>query len=159
MPETPHSKVTEKVREFNRFYLPAMGLLGIHYLGSEYSSTEARVLYEIHECEGCNAAHITAAMNIDKSYLSKILSCHEKNGYLKKIPSAKDRRSYDLYLTEKGKARTEAFIQQSNNEISSILNHLSRDEQLQLAQALDTIMKLLRQGGPSHDHRSLSSEL
>lgn len=103
MPETPHSKITEKVREFNRFYLPAMGLLGIHYLGSEYSSTEARVLYEIHECEGCNAAHITAAMNIDKSYLSKILSCHEKNGYLKKSPPLKIEGHTIYILQRKGK--------------------------------------------------------
>ena len=47
-----------KIRSFNRFYMPSMNLLGDHYLGSEYSVTEARVFFEIYENEGCNAAHI-----------------------------------------------------------------------------------------------------
>lgn len=101
------SKVIAKVREFNRFYMPAMKLLGNHYLGSEYSVTEARIFFEIYENEGCTAAHIANAMQIDKSYLSKILAGHEKNGFLQRIPSAEDRRSYHLYLTEKGKGRAD----------------------------------------------------
>ena len=36
-----------KIRAFNRFYMPSMNLLGEHYLGSEYSVTEARVFFEI----------------------------------------------------------------------------------------------------------------
>ena len=137
-------RVVEKVREFNRFYMPAMKLLGNHYLGSEYSAAEARILFEIYENEGCNAAYIAKAMQIDKSYLSKILAWHEKSGFLQRIPSAGDRRSYHLYLTQAGKERTEEFIRRSNEEIGAILQNLSEREQLQLAQALDRIMELLK---------------
>lgn len=137
-------KVIEKVREFNRFYMPAMKLLGNHYLGSEYSATEARVFFEIYENEGCNAAHIANVMQIDKSYLSKILMGHEKNGFLTRIPSSDDRRSYQLYLTPKGKCRAEEFIRKSNDEIKTILQNLSEGELLQLAQALDQIITLLK---------------
>lgn len=137
-------RVVEKVREFNRFYMPAMKLLGNHYLGSEYSAAEARILFEIYENEGCNAAYIAKAMQIDKSYLSKILAWHEKSGFLQRIPSAGDRRSYHLYLTPTGKERTEEFIRRSNEEIGAILQDLSESEQLQLAQALDRIMELLK---------------
>ena len=42
-----HMESVEKVRAFNRFYMPSMNLLGNHYLGSEYSITEARVFFEI----------------------------------------------------------------------------------------------------------------
>lgn len=150
-----YSKVVEKVREFNRFYMPTMKLLGNQYLGSEYSVTEARVFFEIHEREGCNAAHIAAVMNIDKSYLSKILAGHEKAGYLRREPSARDRRSYDLYLTEKGKARAEELIQKSNDEIKAILGYLSEGERLQLAQALDTIMAVLQKGEGRDENRSV----
>ena len=136
--------IVSKVREFNRFYMPTMKLLGNHYLGSEYSVTEARVFFEIYENEGCNAAHIANAMNIDKSYLSKILVTHQKNGYIQRISSPEDRRSYHLYLTESGKERAEGFIKKSNDEISSILCHLSEKEQLQLSQAFSTIIKLLK---------------
>lgn len=137
-------RVVEKVREFNRFYMPAMKLLGNHYLGSEYSAAEARILFEIYENEGCNAAYVAKAMQIDKSYLSKILAWHEKSGFLQRIPSAGDRRSYHLYLTPTGKERTEEFIRRSNEEIGAILQNLSEREQLQLAQALDRIMELLK---------------
>lgn len=152
-------KVIEKVREFNRFYMPAMKLLGNHYLGSEYSVTEARIFFEIYENEGCNAAHIANVMQIDKSYLSKILVGYEKNGFLQRIPSKEDRRSYHLYLTQKGVQRAEAFIQTSNEEIGAILQNLSEGAQLQLIQALDQIIKLLTQGGSGNDNRSIQPEL
>ena len=73
-----NKEIVSKVREFNRFYMPKMNLLGNHYLGSEYSVTEARVFFEIYENEGCHAAHIAKVMNIDKSYLSKIIVKYEK---------------------------------------------------------------------------------
>ena len=138
------SQVIEKVREFNRFYMPAMKLLGNHYLGSEYSVAEARIFFEIYENEGCTASHIAQTMQIDKSYLSKILAAHEKDGFLQKIPSAEDRRAYHLYLTQKGKRRAEEFIEESNREIRAILQNLSGSEQLQLARALDRIIALLK---------------
>ena len=137
-------KVIEKVREFNRFYMPAMRLLGNHYLGSEYSATEARVFFEIYQNEGCNAAHIANVMQIDKSYLSRILMGHERNGFLQRIPSREDRRSYHLYLTQKGRDRTDEFIRTSNEEIETILQKLSESEKLQLVQALDRVIELLK---------------
>lgn len=154
-----YNNVVEKVREFNRFYMSAMKLLGNHYLGSEYSATEARVLFEIYESEGCNAAHIVNIIQIDKSYLSKILFGYEKIGLVQRIPSIEDRRSYHLYLTEKGKKYMGEWIQKSNNEIKTILQHLSEDKQFQLAQALDTIMKLLQPGGCKDDCNSIQSGL
>lgn len=72
--------VISKVREFHRFYMPKLNLLGNHYLGSEYSVVEARVFFEIDNNEGCHATHIANVMNIDKSYLNKIIVKHEKHG-------------------------------------------------------------------------------
>ena len=131
-------ELVERVRAFNRFYMPSMRLLGNHYLGSEYSAAEARVFFEIYENEGCNAAHIAETMNIDKSYLSRILNAHERNGFV--------RRSYALSLTDSGKAKAEEFIRKSNGEIGSLLQGLSEEERSQLAEALDTITELLKRG-------------
>lgn len=153
------SEVVEKVREFNRFYMPVMRLLGNHYLGSEYSAAEARILFEIDQSEGCNAAHIAETMQIDKSYLSKILAGHEKNGLLRREPSVRDRRSYDLYLTPEGKRRAEELIGRSNGEIGEILRALSGKEQQRLAQALDTIMELLRKGGDRNESSAVSRKV
>ncbi len=86
--------------EFNRFYMSKMRLLDNHYLGLEYSPTEARVLFEVYENDGCNATYIAKTINIDKSYLSRIIKAHEKSGYLIRSVSQKDSRSFDLHLTE-----------------------------------------------------------
>ncbi len=136
----------ERVRAFNRLYMPAMKLLGNSYLGSEYSATEARVIFEIHEKDGCNAAYIASRMNIDKSYLSRILSGYEREGYIHREPSGSDRRSISLHLTDKGKARAEEFIALSDKEIGSIIGHLSEREQEELVRAMDRISMLLMKG-------------
>lgn len=71
------------IRAFNGMYMPFINLLGNHYLGSEYSVTEVRIFFEIYENEGCTATHIAREMNIDKSYLSRILKkSREKKLYL-----------------------------------------------------------------------------
>lgn len=134
------------IRAFNRFYMPSMNLLGDHYLGSEYSVTQARIFFEIYENEGCSAAHIAQLMNIDKSYLSRILKSHEKNGYLRRERSETDSRCYRLYLTETGKARAEAFIRKSDQEIGEVIRDLTEAEQRQLTEALATVTKLLSKG-------------
>ena len=136
-------KSIEKVRAFNRFYMSSMNLLGNHYLGSEYSITEARVLFELYVNEGCNATYIAQVMNIDKSYLSRIIKAHEKKGYILRKSSDTDKRSYFLFLTMKGKNRANELIEKSNKEIESILQKLSEEDEQCLMNALDTIMKLL----------------
>lgn len=141
--------LVNKIRAFNRFYMPAMNLLNNHYLGSEYSVTQARIFFEIYEHEGCTAAHIAQTMNIDKGYLSRILISHERNGYIKRLPSGEDGRSLQLYLTEAGTQRAEEFIRKSNAEIGTIIHSLSSEEMNALADALDTITTLLQKGAGS----------
>lgn len=140
-------ETVEKIREFNRFYMPAMDLLGNHYLGSEYSVPEARVFFEIYKHSGCNAAHIAKTMNIDKSYLSRIIKNHEKNGYLIRKVSEKDSRVYNLYLTEKGKQKTEDLIQKSNQQIEELIQPLQQSECDRLQEALNMVMNILEKCG------------
>lgn len=135
--------LVDKIRQFNRFYLPHMNLLGNHYLGSEYSVTEARIFFEIYEREGCNAASIARIMNIDKSYLSRIIRAHEKNGYIRREQSPEDGRSQMLFLTEKGKARAEDFIRKSNEEIGNIIDGIPEEDEERLSEAIDTITDVL----------------
>lgn len=137
-------KTVYKIREFNRLYMPVFDLLGNRYLGSEYSATEARVLYEIYENDGCNAAYIAEKMNIDKSYLSRIIKSHEKNNYVKRSPSKTDSRAYELHLTSKGTERTEDFIEKSNRQIGEVIHSLNDEECTKLVEAIDTIIQTLQ---------------
>lgn len=138
-------KAVLRIREFNRFYMPILNLLGNHYLGSEYSPTEARVLFEIYTHDGCNAAYIEKAMNIDKSYLSRIIKRHEKKGYLTRTASKKDSRSYELHLTSQGTERAEDFIHRSNQQISEIIGPLNEADCHRLTEALDTVTSILQE--------------
>lgn len=137
-------KTVHRMREFNRFYMSKMRLLDNHYLGSEYSPTEARVLFEVYENDGCNAAYIAKTMNIDKSYLSRIIKAHEKSGYLIRSVSQKDSRSFDLHLTEAGVQRAEDFIRKSNQQIECIIRTLHEEEYINLMEALNTITDILK---------------
>lgn len=136
-------KAVQRIREFNRFYMPLLRLLDNHYLGSEYTPTEARVLFEVYENDGLNAAHIAKTMNIDKSYLSRIIKAHEKKGYLIRSVSASDSRVYHLHLTELGLVQTKDFIQRSNQQIGDIIQSLNREECAELMKALNTITSIL----------------
>lgn len=137
-------KAVQRIREFNRFYMPLLRLLDNHYLGSEYTPTEARVLFEIYENDGCNAAFIAKVMNIDKSYLSRIIRTHEKKGYLIRKVSKTDSRAYQLHLTGLGLAHTRDFIQKSNRQIGDVIKALRQEECAELVKALDTITFILK---------------
>lgn len=133
----------DRIRAFNRFYLPAMDLLGNHYLGSEYSATEARVIYEIYACDGCSAMQIARTLRIDKSYLSRILRRHEQSGYLVRERSLADSRTFHLHLTELGRMRTEDFIEKSNQQIGEIIASLDEAQCGRLVEALKTATDIL----------------
>lgn len=140
------SETIEKIREFNRIYLPSMNLLGDHYLGSEYSTTEARVFFEIYENEGCNAAHIVRQVHVDKSYLSRIIKKHERLGHIKREHSTDDSRSYNIFLTDEGRSLAEDLIRKSNEDIGKIISGLSADEENRLVNALNTVLELIGKG-------------
>lgn len=140
-------ETVHRIREFNRFYMPAMELLGNHYLGSEYSASDARILYEVYVTGVCNAAYIANSMKIDKSYLSRIIKSHEKNGYLVRTQSKKDSRCFDIRLTEKGIERTEDFIDKSNQFIGGLIASLDEEKCQELTEAFDTITRILSECG------------
>ena len=133
----------QRIREFNRFYMLLLRLLDNHYLGSEYTPTEARVLFEIYQNDGCNAAFIAKVMNIDKSYLSRIIRTYEKKGYLVRTVSDTDSRAYQLYLTETGLFMIEDFIEKSNQQVGEIIKPLNRKECVKLINALNTATVIL----------------
>ena len=100
-------------------------------------------MFEIYQHDGCNAAFIAREMNIDKSYLSRIIRAHEKKGYLLRNVSETDSRAYHLHLTESGLLQTKDFIQKSNQQVGDIIKSLRQEECMELIQALNTITAIL----------------
>lgn len=133
----------EKIRGFNRFYTSVMSLLNNRYLHSDFSMTEARILYELYENRGCHASFLVHKLGIDKSYLSRILKKFEQGNLLSRVPSKSDTRSYCIMLTDEGIAETKKLIDCSNAEIFGMIAHLSAGECKKLENAIDTITNLL----------------
>lgn len=136
----------EKIREFNRFYLPVMDILDSCYLDSEYSVTEVRIIYEIYGNEKCTANLIVGKLHIDKSYLSRILKKLESDGILIKKVSEDDTRSMEISLTEKGVNCYKELVERVNSEIFALLEKLTDTECRKIETAMDTITKLVSKG-------------
>src|SRR5207302_554064 len=68
------------VRAFNRFYTNEIGVLREGLLGTPYSLTEARVLYELGQVDRIGVSELRRGLDIDRGYLSRILARLEDGG-------------------------------------------------------------------------------
>jgi DNA-binding MarR family transcriptional regulator/GNAT superfamily N-acetyltransferase len=135
------------VRRFNRFYTQKIGVLGEGLLGSPFSLSEARVLYELAHRERPTAAELSRDLGLDPGYLSRILRGFEKRGFLGRTRSKADGRQAHLSLTSRGRAAFAPLDARSRDEIGAILAALSGAEQQRLVEAMHTVERLL--GAPA----------
>src|SRR5258705_2710357 len=91
------------VRRFSRFYTQRIGVLQGAWLGSPFSLTEARVLYELKQRAGTTATEIARELGLDAGYLSRILRRFQKLRLIKKETSLADARQSVLTVTEHGR--------------------------------------------------------
>ena len=120
------SQIAE-VRAFNRFYTSLVGVLSRKFLNGKLSLPEIRVLHAIwtaRSAEGITANEIVPLLNIDKSYLSKIIIRFEKRKYLTKKVSSSDGRVYHLRLTPVGRKEFEVYDRMSDAYVRQILAQL-----------------------------------
>jgi DNA-binding MarR family transcriptional regulator len=116
------------VRRFNRFYTQRIGVLD-PYLGSEFSLTEVRVLYELAHRDQPTATELGRDLSLDAGYLSRILRRFESKGWLARVPSVADGRQSLLKLTEAGHAVFAPLQQQSRDEAATLLAALAPGDQ------------------------------
>jgi DNA-binding MarR family transcriptional regulator/GNAT superfamily N-acetyltransferase len=137
------------VRRFNRFYTRAIGLLDRGYLGTSYTLSEGRVLYEIAKADGPNAKDIIEVTGLDAGYLSRILTRFERAGLVVRERSPADRRSALLRLTPHGEAVFAPFDQRSAEMVEGLIGGLSSTAQARLTAAMAEAEELL--GAPPSD--------
>src|SRR5580692_4566743 len=110
-----------EMRAFNRFYTSLAGVLSRKFLNGKFSLPELRVLHAIRHAPGITANEIVPLLNIDKSYLSKIIIRFEKRKYLTKAVSRADGRAYHLQLTPAGKKEFSVYDRLSDVYVKQIL--------------------------------------
>ncbi|HLK27956.1 MAG TPA: MarR family winged helix-turn-helix transcriptional regulator [Puia sp.] len=138
-----NSRHIKELRAFNRFYTNIIGLLDKHILSSSYSLPEVRILFELYHNENLTASDIITLIDIDKSYLSRILKKFEKNKLISKAMSSADNRAAVLQLSAKGKKEFEKLNKASDKQIESLFKNLSDKECDDLVQKILTVKKLL----------------
>jgi DNA-binding MarR family transcriptional regulator/GNAT superfamily N-acetyltransferase len=134
---------TDAVRAFNRFYTRQIGVLGDHYLESDFSLTDLRVLYELAHRDAPAAADIGRELGLDAGYLSRILRRFETRGFLTRTPSAADARQSLLRLTRKGRAAFAPIDARARGLVEALLGRLPDPDQRRLVDAMATITGLL----------------
>lgn len=132
------------IREFNRFYLPYFHLLTQKYLNTEYSASEARILYEIYENKEISAKDIVKKLHIDKSYLSRILKKFETKSLISREASHADSRMTVITITREGERLAENLIMESNQQIEKDIMGISDRDLDKLSFHLEKIIEILK---------------
>jgi len=140
----------EAVRRFNRFYTRQIGLLHEHLLDSEFSLTEARVLYELAHRPAVTGAELCRQLGLNAGYMSRMISRFEKRGLVAKTRSPEDARAVQLELTGKGRAAFALLNDASRQEVVAMLDALPAAGQQELVDAMGRIQRLLGEPTPGY---------
>lgn len=137
--------VIKKVREFNRYYTVWLNLINKRYLGTEFSWPESRVLFEIYICQDVNASKLCELLNMDKSYISRILRKFEKNKLLKRELVLGSKGVKKIYLTEIGKKVAKKIDLEGDKQMIEKFKNMDEETCNRLCEAMVLIEKTLRE--------------
>ncbi|RDU96726.1 bifunctional helix-turn-helix transcriptional regulator/GNAT family N-acetyltransferase [Trinickia dinghuensis] len=143
MSARPLEDRAETIRRFNRFYTRQIGVLHEHLLDSEFSLTEARILYELAHRDGLTSSDLCRELGLNAGYVSRVMTGFEKKGLLVKMRSAGDARVAQLQLTDAGRATFQPLNDASRREVGAMLERLAEPAQQQLVSAMAEIEALL----------------
>ncbi|MEJ9233151.1 MarR family transcriptional regulator [Peribacillus butanolivorans] len=131
------------IRQFNRFYTNILGVLDKHILDTGYSFTEARIILEIGLMEQCIANNLVDKLEIDRSYMSRIINKLSKDGLVIKENSTLDNRTSLIRLTPKGMTLFNQLNERSDEQLVRLFQGLSQNEIKEIHASMMFIQKKL----------------
>lgn len=131
--------VIEKIRKFNRLYANILGKIDQELYNQPFSLTEARVITDIHERNGCTSTEIRENLGIDRGYMSRIVQRFEDENIIMKKQASHDKRQYSLYLTDKGTGIYNDLVENANIGVAKMIENLSEKELSKLVSSMETI--------------------
>lgn len=145
MPATHENEcATAAIRDFNRFYTRQLGLLDQGFLGSDFTLTEGRVLYELAHRDSPTATEIARELSLDPGYLSRLLQKLERQGHLARRRDAADARQRPLRLTRSGRRVFDRLDQASREQISAMIAALTPAQISGLVGCMQTVRQVLQ---------------
>ncbi|MCO7526718.1 bifunctional helix-turn-helix transcriptional regulator/GNAT family N-acetyltransferase [Pseudomonas asiatica] len=148
-----HNTLRERadvIRSFNRFYTHQMGLLDEHLLRSEFSLTEARILFELGAGRPLTSVDLRSHLSLDAGYMSRVITGLEKRGLIEKVRSDQDARAYKIHLTHEGQRTLASLEEVSRDAVMALIEPLSEPQQRQLTEAMQQIEGLLGKADRSY---------
>lgn len=130
------------VRAFNRFYTQRIGVLR-RYLGSDFTLTEVRVLYELAHRKALTATDLGRELGLDAGYLSRILRRFEGNGWIEREAARDDARRSLLHMTQAGYDAFAPLQQKSRDETAALVQDVAPAARPRLLEAMSTLQNLL----------------
>jgi DNA-binding MarR family transcriptional regulator/GNAT superfamily N-acetyltransferase len=135
--------VVDEVRAFNRFYTGVIGVLDEGLVGTPWSLTEARVLYELAQAEVTEVAALRRALGVDAGYLSRVLSRLAAGGLVARSRSAEDTRRGLVRPTRAGRAAFADLDGRTAEQVEALLAGLDEEGRRRLVGAMGAIRSLL----------------
>jgi len=136
------------VRAFSRFYTRFVGALDAHYLESDLSLAEARLLYEIANRDEPLAAELQAELGLDAGYVSRILRRFQAEGWIVRARGA-DARRRPISLTAAGRRLFEGLDARTRAQVTGMIDSLPGSDRATLVEALGAARALLGGGAAS----------
>lgn len=143
MDKTSLTEAADALRHFNRFYTAQIGVLDRDLLGSGWSLSEARVLYELANHEVLTAGDLTTTLAIDAGYLSRMLTRFEREGLIERRRSDADGRVAYLVMTDKGRKAFAELDRLSQTAAETTLTPLPECRRGELVDALRRVETVL----------------
>ncbi len=133
------------VRRFSRFYTRRIGVLEDSLLESGLTLPQGRLLFEVAQRSVGEAtpSAMAASLGLDAGYVSRLVAALEGRGLLVRQPSADDRRSVALALTDAGRRAYSEMDARSQQQVGAMLSSVSRDGRQCLIAAMATIEREL----------------
>ena len=144
--QAPDDRVAA-VRRFSRYYTNVLGLLQEGLLDTEFSLTEARVIFELAASGQADAASLRRRLDIDPGYLSRLLARLGSAGLISRQRDPEDGRRQVIELTAKGQAAFATLNDRSDRQVRDLLTTLPEPAQRRLTGAMAAIEEIL--SGPA----------
>jgi DNA-binding MarR family transcriptional regulator/GNAT superfamily N-acetyltransferase len=139
-----NANATAAIRDFNRFYTRQIGLLDQGFLGSTFTLTEGRVLYELAHRDNPTATDIARELSLDPGYLSRLLKKLERQGHLARGRDAADARQRPLRLTGTGRRVFDRLDTAARDRICAMITALTPAQVGGLVSSMQTVRRLLQ---------------
>lgn len=107
-----------------------------HY-GMGRKSGQQRILSLLRERRGMTQRELQDVLGVQPGSLSEILNKVEAGGYIRRRQNERDRRRFDLELTEAGENAARDVREEHRQMIANMFSALSEEEKRQLSQLLE----------------------